>query len=532
VGYATRPTKCGADADVDANSDTNCVPVNRREFRVGLDPGHSDGEFEAASIVSGSEHSNRGGGVAGRILRRDPWGERAETEGPLHEPIIPSELERIARIGSWSLRPTGLIRWSDEMYRVLGVSPDTFIPDVNSWLDLTHPEDRRQLQAWIKACARGDECDELEFRAVLPDGSIRWICGRVSLQKFCDNSSPYIAGTAEDITDRKTMEQNLSAAVDYNRLLVDVCPVGVTVLKATGECVSTNKAAAAIVGATVEQVRGQNFRELKSWCKSGLFDMAAEALATNTTVERDIHINPSTFGKIFWISTRIVPFIFNNEQYILTLYSDITEKKRIEELNAVHVAKLEAAFMQTVEAITALSAMRDPYTAGHERRVAEIAVAIGAEMGLDAHRQQGLRVAGYLHDVGKINAPAEILSKPGALSAAEFALVKEHARAGYDVLKNVEFPWPVALVALQHHERIDGSGYPQGLKGDEIILEARIVAVADVVEAIASHRPYRAALGIEKSLAEIERGRGTAFDADVVDACLRLFRERGHQLPA
>jgi putative nucleotidyltransferase with HDIG domain len=188
--------------------------------------------------------------------------------------------------------------------------------------------------------------------------------------------------------------------------------------------------------------------------------------------------------------------------------------------------------MQTVEAITALSAMRDPYTAGHERRVAEIAVAIGAEMGLDAHRQQGLRVAGYLHDVGKINAPAEILSKPGALSAAEFALVKEHARAGYDVLKNVEFPWPVALVALQHHERIDGSGYPQGLKGDEIILEARIVAVADVVEAIASHRPYRAALGIEKSLAEIERGRGTAFDADVVDACLRLFRERGHQLPA
>jgi HD-GYP domain-containing protein (c-di-GMP phosphodiesterase class II) len=235
--------------------------------------------------------------------------------------------------------------------------------------------------------------------------------------------------------------------------------------------------------------------------------------------------------KEFWITGRIVPFEYKYEWYILGLFSDITEKKRVEELNKVYVAKLEAALMQTVEAITALSAMRDPYTAAHERRVAEIAVAIGAELGFDAHRQQGLRVAGFLHDVGKINAPAEILSKPGTLSAAEFALVREHAQAGYDALKKVDFPWPIALVALQHHERIDGSGYPQGLKGDEIALEARIIAVADVVEAMSSHRPYRPALGIEKALAEIERGRGTAFDAEVADACLRLFRKKQRQLP-
>jgi len=185
-----------------------------------------------------------------------------------------------------------------------------------------------------------------------------------------------------------------------------------------------------------------------------------------------------------------------------------------------------------VQVATTLSEMRDPYTAGHERRVAEIAVAIGAELGFDAPRLEGLRVAGHLHDIGKITIPAEILSKPGKLSAIEFMLIQGHAQASYDILKNVEFLWPVAEIALQHHERMDGSGYPQGLKGEAILLEARIMAVADVVEAMSSHRPDRAGLGIEKALTEIDRGRGSAYDADVSDACLRLFREKHHQLPA
>ena len=176
--------------------------------------------------------------------------------------------------------------------------------------------------------------------------------------------------------------------------------------------------------------------------------------------------------------------------------------------------------------------LRDPYTAGHQRRVAEIAVTIGAELGLDARRQEGLRVAGQLHDVGKITIPAEILSKPGKLKPTELLLIKDHAEAGYDILKIVEFPWPVAEVALQHHERMDGSGYPQVLKGEAILLEARIMAVADVVEAMSSHRPYRAGLGIDKALAEIERGRGTAYDPLVADTCLKLFREKDYTIPA
>jgi PAS domain S-box-containing protein len=217
---------------------------------------------------------------------------------------------------------------------------------------------------------------------------------------------------------------------------------------------------------------------------------------------------------------------------IVGVVRDITERKAAEEETRRHLEQIKAAFMSTVEVATNISEMRDPYTAGHERRVAEIAVGIGAEFGFDAHRQEGLRVAGLLHDIGKITIPSQILSKPGNLSKTEFKLIKEHAQASYNALKGVKFPWPVAEAALQHHERADGSGYPHGLKGEAILLEARILAVSDVVEAMASHRPYRAALGIEAALAEIERGRGTAYDPLVADACLRLFRQKQFRLTA
>ena len=216
---------------------------------------------------------------------------------------------------------------------------------------------------------------------------------------------------------------------------------------------------------------------------------------------------------------------------IIGLMQDISEKKRAEEQIQRYVVQLENTFMRAVGIATTLSEMRDPYTAGHERRVGEFAAAIGVELGFDARRAEGLRVAGYLHDLGKISVPTEILAKPGKLNPAEFMLVQGHAQASYDILKNVEFPWPVADIALQHHERMDGSGYPQGLNGEAILLEARILAVADVVEAMSSHRPYRPGLGIEKALAEIERGRGTAYDANIADACLRLFRDKGYTIP-
>jgi len=210
---------------------------------------------------------------------------------------------------------------------------------------------------------------------------------------------------------------------------------------------------------------------------------------------------------------------------------DIGERKAAEAQIVRYQEKLETALMGAIKLVTMVSEAHDPYTAAHGRRVGEIASAIGAEMGIDEQVQAGLLICGYLHDIGKSSIPTEILSKPGKISNIEFELIKGHAQAGYDILGAMEWPWPVAEVALQHHERIDGTGYPNGRTGEAIILEARIIAVADIVEAMSSHRPYRAALGIDSALNEIESGCGTKYDVDVANACLRLFKKNAFQLP-
>lgn len=192
--------------------------------------------------------------------------------------------------------------------------------------------------------------------------------------------------------------------------------------------------------------------------------------------------------------------------------------------------KLRSSLEQTIQVIAETIGQRDPYTAGHQRRVASICTGIGLELGLSADRIHGLHLAATIHDLGKIGIPAEILVKPAKLSAIEYALVKEHVDIGIKILKNVAFPWPIAEIVWQHHERLDGSGYPRGLTGDKLLLESKILATADVVEAMASHRPYRAALGIEAALSEIETHKGTFFDKEVVDACVRIFHEKGFQI--
>jgi HD-GYP domain-containing protein (c-di-GMP phosphodiesterase class II) len=241
---------------------------------------------------------------------------------------------------------------------------------------------------------------------------------------------------------------------------------------------------------------------------------------------------------------------------------ELAERKRAEEELQRSYVKLDRAFQATVGVLVSAVELRDPYTAGHQRRVARLADAIAREMGLPEEQIEGTRVAAVIHDIGKINVPTEILSKPGrlsdnefdlvkthpqvghdilnipakrdrgrgGLSQIEFGLIKTHPQAGYEVLKTIEFPWPVAEIVLQHHERLDGSGYPQGLCGEEIMLEARILAVADVVEAMSSHRPYRSARGQDKALEEISKNRGRLYDADVVDACLELFAQQRFDL--
>ena len=209
--------------------------------------------------------------------------------------------------------------------------------------------------------------------------------------------------------------------------------------------------------------------------------------------------------------------------------TDITERKRADKQVEESASQLRQMMDGTVKAISSALEFRDPYTHGHEKRVAELSSAIAVEMGLSADQVEGVRITGYMHDLGKIAIPAEILFKPGKLTDHEFSIVKTHPQFGYDILKEIKFVWPVALATLQHHERLNGTGYPQGLKGDAILLEARILAVADVVETMASHRSYRPAIGLEAGLKEISANKGILYDANVVDACLRVFKERGFQ---
>jgi len=235
-------------------------------------------------------------------------------------------------------------------------------------------------------------------------------------------------------------------------------------------------------------------------------------------------------GSLIDIGVHGTAATYGGKPAIVGLLQDITERRKAEERAQHYTAQLEKAMFGTIDAVTAMLDLRDPYTSGHQHRVGELAGAIGAELGLSEHEVKGLRVIGRIHDIGKISVPAEILSKPGKLTPIEFEMIKSHSQQGYDILKSVDFPWPVAETVLQHHERLDGSGYPRGLKGDAISLPARILAVADTVEAMATHRPYRPALGIEAALGEVEKQSRTRYDAGVVAACLRLFRDKGYVL--
>ncbi len=237
-------------------------------------------------------------------------------------------------------------------------------------------------------------------------------------------------------------------------------------------------------------------------------------------------------GTYIWIEDRKLEITGkDNTKYTAGINIDITNLKNAEEQLKESYNTLQRILEETVEGLVQAVEMRDPYTAGHQRRVSDLAAVIGKEMGFPKEKINGLKLAALVHDIGKINIPAEILSKPGKLTTPEFNLIKMHPQTGYDILKSIEFPWPIAEIVLQHQERYDGSAYPKGLKGTEIHIKARILAVADVIEAMSSHRPYRPSLGIDSALEEIEKNKNILYDPEVADVCLKLFREKGYKFP-
>ena len=251
--------------------------------------------------------------------------------------------------------------------------------------------------------------------------------------------------------------------------------------------------------------------------------------AVDDSKTADAAIESGTYGYV------LKPF--NTNELIINIRNVLRRRKLeianrmyrqdLEQMVEERTAKLKRALEGIIQAMTRTVEARDPYTAGHQRRVANLAAAIATEMNLTKDRIEGIRMAGMIHDLGKISVPAEILSKPGRLTEIEFALIKTHSMAGYNIIADIEFPWPIAQMVLQHHEKMNGTGYPQGLSGEDILLEARILCVADVVEAMVSHRPYRPALGTDVALDEISSNRGVLYDPRVADACLKMFKEGG-----
>jgi PAS domain S-box-containing protein len=325
-------------------------------------------------------------------------------------------------------------------------------------------------------------------------------------------------------TERDKAEESLKAYLEN-------APDGVYISDVQGTFLYGNRRAEEISSYAKEELIGKSFLELNLLPDAyvakarNLIRLNASGKATGPDEFQLVRKDGSTIC----VEISATPIGKDGEITVVGIVRDITERKKSEEEIVKGYQKLQKSLQDTTQAIASTLEMRDLYTAGHQQRVTELACAIAAEIGLAEEQITGLRIAGSLHDIGKMQVPAEILSKPGRLTELEFGIIKTHPQAGYDVLKLVEFPWPVAQIVLQHHERLDGSGYPSGLSGKDIIIEARILAVADVVEAMASHRPYRPAVGVDKALEEIFQKSGILYDADVVDACLKLFNEKGFE---
>ena len=341
-----------------------------------------------------------------------------------------------------------------------------------------------------------------------------------------------VASLVQDITERNQAEEALHVSEENYRRSLDESPQGIRIVSKEGETLYANRATLDIFGydsikewqttQAVKRYTEQSYAEFK-------VRREKRRLGENDSSEYGIDIvrKDGEVRHLYVWRTRV---LWNGKEHYQLRYSDITDSKRSEKQLQETLDSLRRAIGATIQVMVSAVETRDPYTSGHQTRTADLARAIAMEMKLPQDKIDGIRMTGSIHDIGKLSIPAEILSKPTKLSDIEFSLIKEHARKGFEMLKDVESPWPLAEIVYQHHERMDGSGYPRNLKGEEILIEAQILAVADVVEAMASHRPYRPGLGIDVALSEIEKNRGILYDDTVTDACLRLFRKKGFKL--
>jgi PAS domain S-box-containing protein len=390
-----------------------------------------------------------------------------------------------------------------------------------------NPDKRKEM---IEVFKENRKVRDFEMQLKRKDGSI--VTELLNLNEVKIGKKDFIFVTGRDITERKRTEGMLVKSEKRFRQLSDLLPQIVFETDIKGTLTFANQFGLKSVGYSPEDIRaGINILALVApEDRESIQGRFQEILSGSETAAREFQLIQKD-GEKFPILMHANAILEDGVPIgVRGIAIDITQLKKADAKLHETLDGLRRALGGIIQVLSAASEKRDPYTAGHQRRVADLARAIAREMGLAQDRVEGIRVAGIIHDVGKLSIPAEILSKPARLTEIEYELVKSHAQIGHDILGEIEFGSPIAQMILQHHERMDGSGYPQRLKGDDILLESRILAVSDVIEAMASHRPYRPALGIEAALKEIEKNKGILYDAAVVSACLTLFREKGYAL--
>ena len=389
------------------------------------------------------------------------------------------------------------------------------------------PADAKQFWAYLAALVRGEAAPRLELN-LHNQGGVEITAQLDSLLVKDAEDNPQVRISVIDITPLKRSEENLKNQMHFIETLIETIPSPVFYKDVSGRYLGYNQAFQEFCGKRRDEAVGKYVYEMGT----------QEIIAKHAEMDQKLLTQLGTQmyeGQVISADGSEKEVIFHKASFLdasgkvgglIGIIMDITALKRGEAALIEGYEKLKRTLSKTVQALSALVERKDPYTSGHQRRVGQLAEAISQEMGLSHERPEGMQVLGLLHDIGKVAVPAEILSKPTKLNRAEFDLIKEHPQVGYDILKDLEFPWPIATAVLQHHERLDGSGYPQGLSGPDICLCARILAVADVVEAMASFRPYRPARGIDLAVEEITRNKGLLYDPQVVDACVKLFAEK------
>ena len=445
--------------------------------------------------------------------------------------------QEVAQIGSYQVdSKTG--RWisSSTLDNILGID-ENYQKTAQGWYNIIHPDDRKDIKRIMYDAIkvhRKPFLDE-ELRIVRQnDGQERWVQAKAELTYDPNGNAITMIGTIQDITDRKRMENEIVESEHRYRSIIENAQEGIFQVSTDTKRISVNNAFAHILG----------------------YDSPQDVYNCISDVSMQVVVDPNEFHKVreilrrdgsiksyetqlyrkdkirIWVSMSITAIQDNKGGVVYHgIVEDITPKKKLEQERQASLQSLRKSLGATIKAMSATVEARDPYTAGHQRRVSDLARSIATEMNLSRDQIDCIRLAGIIHDLGKISVPSEILTKPTRLSNLEFELIRTHSEAGYSILKDIDFPWPIARIVLEHHERIDGSGYPNKLKADDLLLESKIIAIADVVEAISSNRPYRPAVGIHAALEEIEKNKGILYDSAAADACLRLFREKHYKMP-